>query len=957
MKNWLWLPAAVCFCTSGFSQKNPLLRVETYTLDNGFTVFLNEDPTASKVFGAVMVNAGAKQESPDATGMAHYLEHLLFKGTRTLGTVDYPKEKPFLDSIVVLYDELAKTALPEEKQKIRKHINELSLKASEYGLPNEFDKLLQSIGGTGINAFTDYDMTFYHNSFPAHEIDKWLDLYATRFQDPVFRSFQSELEVVYEEKNRSMDNFTWRIFEKFQTLLFPNLPYGQWPIIGSVEHLKNPQLSRMYAFFNKHYVADNMALILSGNFKTETVKPLIEKKFSALKKGPYEPATFPPLQPINGVRTEYVKYTPVKVGLIGYQTVPKNHPDRTALDVCEYLLFNESETGYLNRLQTNNEIMYCGAFPIVYNGAGGMFLFFVPKILSQSLDNAETKVMQGFSYIGDGKFTEEEFTSAKNDLMKTFEQELEQVEDRGVMIGQAFNYGITWEDHLSYPEKVQALTREEVMKAARTYYAGNYVRMISGTGFPKNEKLDKPPYKAVVTEQKGESEYAKGFSKLPSLPFTPRFVDFEKDVWQVSWKGGHKIYAVKNPVNDLFYLDIRFGAGKLHNPVLETATGFVEYCGAGKYSLQELKNAFAAIGCQYSLECSANFITLHLEGKESSLEPALDLARLVLNEPKAGEKSKDLLLNELGTERKFEKRTPDFGGRALLDYALFGNESVYKKRSSLKQIKAFSDAELLAAFLDVTQHYTAEIRYTGNTGREDFKTLLKSKLRLSTEERSDFVFREGKAVTKNEIYFVNDPKAVQSQVYFYVPGEAVNEQNYPAMDAFNEYFAGGFSGLVLQEIREYRSLAYATGGGYMDGPLPGKKGRLITYIGCQADKTAEAVEVMVSLIKNMPMKEERMKALQQSLKTKAGTSYPEFAHLAGFVAEWQRKGYTQDPNRYAFAAYDRFGPETITDFYEANIHNRPYIITVYGDKSRISLEKLKALGEVKEISLKDVVTF
>jgi len=190
--------------------------------------------------------------------MAHYLEHLLFKGTDELGTSDYEKEKPKLDSIAILYEKLALETDKDSKLAIQQLINKQALEASKYGLPNEFDKLLKGIGSTRINAFTDYDITFYHNLFPSHEIEKWLDIYAERFKNPVFRSFQSELEVVYEEKNRAMDGMERKIYEEINKALFPNLPYDQWDVLSKVEHLKNPSLQKMQAFYDKNYVAKNM---------------------------------------------------------------------------------------------------------------------------------------------------------------------------------------------------------------------------------------------------------------------------------------------------------------------------------------------------------------------------------------------------------------------------------------------------------------------------------------------------------------------------------------------------------------------------------------------------------------------------------------------------------------------------------------------------------------------------
>ena len=957
MKRLFFIPSFLLVVSAVCAQQGAALKVTSFKLDNGFTVFLNEDPSASKVFGAVMVNAGSKNESPDATGMAHYLEHLLFKGTHVMSTTDFEKEKPYLDSIVYLYDQLAAATTPEQKAQIQKTINNQAIKASEYGLPNEFDKLLRSIGSTGINAFTNTDMTFYHNSFPAHEMNKWLDIYAARFQNPIFRSFQSELEVVYEEKNRGMDNFTWRIFEKFQSMIFPNHPYGQWSTIGTVEHLKNPQLSKMYAFFNKHYVPDNMALILSGNFKTEDVIPIIKQKFNVAKSGDYVPTKLPPPTPLVGVQTAYVNYTPVKIGVVGFQTVPQNHPDRAALNVCEYLLFNQSETGYLNKLQRDGKMLFCGAFSIAYADAGCSFLFFVPKIFS-SPKTAEANAMAGYTYIKEGKFTDEELNAAKFNLVKEFKQELESVESRGIMIGEAFNTGMTWEEKMRYPEIINNLTREEIIRVAQKYYGDNYVRLISSTGFGKGEKLEKPPYKAVVTEQKGKSAYAEAFEKLPSMAFTPRFINFKSDVKQLEIEGGHHMYAVKNPINDLFYLELKFRTGKLKTPSLENVASFVNYCGAGQYDIDGLKNAFAAIGCTYGLSCEDNYLVLDLQGNQSSLASCLELANLILTEPKAGEKPKQLVVNDLKTNRKFERSTPDFMGRALMNYAVYGKESEYLQRESIKQVQAGSESKWLTDFKNITGKYSVDIIYTGNENPEQLAALIKDKLHLTTVPMSDeLVYKEGLPVTKNTIYFVNDKKAIQSQLYFYVPGEKTGKEKYADITAFNEYFSGGFSGLMMQEIREYRSLAYATGGRYAMAPIEGKSGKLITYIGCQADKTVEATDIMLSLIKNMPLKEERMTDLKQALKVKAGNSFPEFKELAATVEDYQRKGYSADPNGMAYEKYNDFDSNVLKQFYESHIQNKPYIITIYGDKSMIDLEKLKQYGEVIELQEKDFVVF
>ena len=249
MKTSIWV-FTMLFLISAFgagASEKP--RIETYKLKNGLTVILKEDHRQPKVFGVVITRAGAKDDPADATGMAHYQEHMLFKGTQTLGTTNWEKEKPHIDRIFELYDELGQTKNDSTRKAIQKQINEASLAAGEYAILNETSFLINAMGGTRLNAGTGPDQTIYYNQFPPNQIEKWLDLYSERFYKPVFRTFQSELEVVYEEKNMYDDQFFTGLYEAFNKDFFKNHPYGQRTTIGTAEDLKNPSLSKMYKFF------------------------------------------------------------------------------------------------------------------------------------------------------------------------------------------------------------------------------------------------------------------------------------------------------------------------------------------------------------------------------------------------------------------------------------------------------------------------------------------------------------------------------------------------------------------------------------------------------------------------------------------------------------------------------------------------------------------------------------
>ncbi len=214
MKQFLLMGVLSLFVCMTVAQNTDPLKVETYKLPNGLTVYLNPDHAMPTVQGMVMVKGGSKRDPKDATGIAHYFEHIMFKGTDKIGTINYDQEKVYLDSISALYDKLGETTEKNQRLAIQKEINRISLKAAEFAIPNEVDKILAEMGGKGMNAGTGHESIVYYNSFPSNQIEKWLEVYYERFRNPVFRLFQSGLETVFEEKNMYEDSPFEILFEE-----------------------------------------------------------------------------------------------------------------------------------------------------------------------------------------------------------------------------------------------------------------------------------------------------------------------------------------------------------------------------------------------------------------------------------------------------------------------------------------------------------------------------------------------------------------------------------------------------------------------------------------------------------------------------------------------------------------------------------------------------------------------
>ncbi|NVO01582.1 MAG: insulinase family protein [Bacteroidetes bacterium] len=939
------------FVLSNQAQNVPLPIIEQYTLANGLTVILSEDHAKPEVFGVVVTKAGSKNDPADATGMAHYQEHMLFKGTEELGTINWQLEKPLIDKIFELYDSLGKTKDAKAREAIQTQINEYSMKAGGYAIPNELDKIIKSIGGTKVNANTSADRTIFFNAFPPNQIEKWLDLYAHRFQNPVFRSFQSELEVVYEEKNLYNDNFSTGLIETFNKNFFKKHPYGQQSTIGTVENLKNPSLTKMYNFFKTYYVANNMALVITGDFNIEEIKPIIEKKFGVWRRG--DLPKFPTYveEPFKGREFVSAKLSPIKIGLFGFRTPANGDADEVALKVCNSILSNDNQTGLLDKLTLDSKLMAGVVLTMPYNDYGETFVLAVPKILGQSLDDAEKLVMGEFAKLRNGEFDDWMVDAVKNQLYKEFQLDLENSQDKALLISESFAQNKNINDYLNlYLKQIKSITKADVMNVAKKYYGDNYLAFYSKMGFPKKEKLEKPNYKPLQPKMNQESPYATVFKNINTKAPEPKFINFSQDVkvGQIFEKA--VLYYAVNPKNDVFSLKIKYGIGEHKNPKLKQAAELMNLCGTKRLKLVDLKSEFSKIGCSYSVSSDESYIIIELEGIESNMSIAISLIKELISEPVIDKEKLKVILEGEKTNRKMENTEPENIAKALIEFVKYKEESSFLRRLSIKEMEKL-DADSLVDIFKSAIKYEYEVHYCGQYDFEKVLPIMKEKLNNPPDfmQSESPVVRNEQIITENTVYLVNNKNALQSKIYLFVNGGVYKTELEPSIEAFNQYFSGDFSGLVLQEIREFRSLAYGAGAKYSIPKLIEKKSSLTGFVGTQADKTLEAIQVFTDLISKMPEKPERIENIKSYLIQSALTNKPGFRDLTETVEAWKLRGFIDDPAKSKIEAYQKITFQDLLNFYKTNIQNKPIAIAIVGDKKRIDLELLKKFGKIIEI--------
>ena len=947
-------------CCSYQSQAEDLnaLKVKEYRLENGLTVWLNEDHSQPKVFGAVVVKAGAK-DCPD-TGIAHYFEHMMFKGTDRIGTLDYESEKVLLDSIAMKYDELAMTEDTAARARLQKEINELSIRSSEYVIPNEFNRLINRFGGSGLNAATSYDATIYFNTFSPQYMVQWAEINSERLINPVFRLFQSELETVYEEKNMYGDFIGGQVMDTLMARYFGPHPYA-YPIIGSTKNLKNPRLTEMHKFFEDYYVASNMALILSGDFDAQQVMPILEKAFSRIRSGNAPKQEKVMLPPFNGRETMKVKFPIpfIKAMGLGFRGVSANHEDQVALNIAVNLLNNANGTGYLDKLMVEHKLMGALAINESMNEAGILAVAIMPKLLIQSYSSAEKMVWDEINRVKNGDFSDEMFNSLKLEQKRQYASSLENIDSRATVMMNLFSQGKSWNDYLNEVARIESITKEDVVRVAQKYFSNNYLCVTKSTGKYPKDNLPKPAFSPVVPRNAdASSSYAKQLEKIPEQQVAPRIIDFEKDVKTSKLTPLVTLYTTPNPLNDIFTLNISYGIGALEQPELMQLTNYLQLLGTESLSFEQFRSRLQSIGSTLAFDVTPDAFVMKVTGFDNHIDETMELVGDFIRHAKADDKKLRQIVDDAKVSEKAFFKSGDNVASALLEQVKYGDQSRYLRKLSLSQIKKLKGKDMLAIY-DKVRSVQCDLHYCGTLPVEKVIGTIRQHLPLerTTVASNSPYSRELKQYDRPTVFFIDMPDMAQSLVYGYVKGDPVDDKaSRHASRLFSVYFGGDMSSLMFQEIREFRSFAYRTSGRYQ---LPnhahkGTAGSFTAMLSTQSDKTLDALGVLDSLIREMPLKPERMEAVKQTLVNRINNDYPPFRNLSEKVASARMEGFDRDPAEEFLRDIATMDMQDISRFYREQISGRPVVYVIAGNRKHIDMKKLAEYGTIIKVKKKDI---
>ena len=936
--------------------ENDPTGLRLYTLDNGLKVYLSQNTDEPKIQTYIAVRAGSNYDPKESTGLAHYLEHMVFKGTHEIGTVNWEEEKAHLEKIAKLYELHRAEQDPEKKIALYKQIDEASLEASNHSIANEYDKMISSLGAEGTNAHTWFEETVYKNKIPANELEKWLTVESERFSELVLRLFHTELEAVFEEFNRGQDNDFRKSYAAMLKGLFPNHPYGQQSTIGTAEHLKNPSMIDIHNYFNKYYVPNNMAIVLVGDFDFDNTIAMVDTAFGKMERKEVVYPELPKEQPITEPIVKEVFGPTAESVSVAFRSEAIGSKQEKLLTLADMILAN-GNAGLIDlNLNQKQVVQRAGCSPTFLNDYGYHQFTGSPKE-GQTLDDVKDLLLQQIELLKKGEFDEWMIEAVVNDLKLSQTRQYENNTALASAYYNAFIHHENWTDKVAFLDELKKINKQDLVDFANSFYKNNYVVTYKRKGEDVNiAKVKNPGITPVNLNRGKQSEFVKNFQNIKSKDITPLFIDYNKELKKTSLENGVNVSYVENKNNDLFDLNIIFDMGKDNDKKLGLAVGYLDYLGTDKYTPEQLKKEFYKLGINYHVNTGNDKSYVGISGLKENLNEGLTLLEHLWENAVANQETYNKYVEKIAKGRddnKTQKGNILWSG--LYSYGQYGEHSRLRNIYQLDELEAINPDELVSIVKDL-RNYKQRIFYYG-------KDVSKAVTALNEKHKIPAVLKEypkpveyKELETGGNVYYVNYDM-VQAEMLLLAKGEPFKAENIAASTLFNTYFGSGLSSIVFQEIRESKSLAYSAFSSYRNASKKGDANYVMAYVGTQANKMEQAVNAMMDLMNDMPEAEEQFEAAKAATLKKIAAQRITKSNIFWSYERLQKLGIDNDNREVMYNTIKNMSMTDLKDFFNKNIKGEKYNVLVIGNKKDVDMKALSKLGKVQEMDVDNLFNY
>jgi len=929
------------------------LGTRIYTLDNGLKVYLSVNKDKPRIQTFIGVRVGAKNDPSETTGLAHYFEHLMFKGTSRFGTSDYGSEEVLLDEIEQLFEIYRQTDDANERKAIYARIDSVSQEASKLAIPNEYDKLMSAIGSQRTNAFTGYDMTAYMEDIPSNEVETWALIQSERFSNPVIRLFHTELETVYEEYNMSRTRDGRKVYESMLSALFPHHPYGTQTVLGTQEHLKNPSITNIKKYFDTYYVPNNMAVCMVGDLNPDEVIGVIDKYFGgfvrkevpALTVLPEEPITTPVVKEVVGLEAENIA--------IGFRMPAANTREAAVLEFIDYLLTN-GKAGLIDlNLVQKQKVLRAGSGVETMADYSIFELYGTPKE-GQTLEEVKELLLSQIEALKNGDFDEKLLQAVINNFK--LERYYQQQEYRYVAqtLLFAYLYNVDWKDEVGRIEMQSKLSKQDVMDFCKAHFNNNYAVVYKRKGTPDDKKIDKPAITPVSTNRDNESDFLAAVKTREVKPIAPVFLDFDKDLSRLTIKNALPLLYKQNTTNPIFSLYYVFEMGNNHDKALETAFKYLSYLGTSTKTAEEIKSELYQLACTFGVQATNERVYVYISGLSDNFDKALAILEERLADAKSDTAIYHNLVADILKSRADAKLSQSANFSVLRQYAQYGAHSPATHILSEAELKSLDPEELVNRTKSL-KNFEHTVIYYGPLSAKQITAALDKHHAVGDTLRpvpqpASFVEQP---TTANRVLLAQyDAK----QIYLALlhKGGSFDKALEAERNMYNAYFGGSMNSIVFQEMREARGLAYSANASYQRPGKPDRAYYMQAFIATQNDKMRDAVAAFQSILNDMPESEKAFALAKDNLLTDLRTERILRDNVAWYYLDQKEFGYETDSRRDLFVRIPAFTLDSVKAFQQKYVKDLPYTYCILGDIKDLDRKALDKIGKVSVLRQEDL---
>ena len=936
--------------------KGDPLKTKIYTLDNGLKVYMSVNKETPRLQTYIAVKVGSKNDPHETTGLSHYLEHLMFKGSESFGTSDYEAEKPLLDSIRALFEVYRTKTDPAERISLYHKIDSISYEASKIAIPNEYDKLMSIIGASGTNAFTSNDMTVYTEDIPSNEIDNWAKIEADRFRHPVIRGFHTELEAVYEEKNMSLTEDQEKAMEAIDSVLFTKHPYGLQTTLGTQEHLKNPSIINIENHRNNFYVPNNIAICVSGDFDPDTFVATIEKYFGDWEPNPdiktlqYEeeaPITAPVEKNVYGLDAEFV--------MVGWRTPGEKDFLRSEVgDLVSSILSNgKAGIADLDLIQAQKVNSFFG-FNYTRPDYGEFLLFGYPRA-GQSLEEVRELMLEEIAKLRAGDFDDELIQATINNYKLSKMRQLERNGNRAMAFVNSFINEHNWKDDALQMKRLEKVTKQQIVDWANEYLGANsHVTAYKRLGVDKNiDKIAAPAITPIETNRDKQSAFLKDIQQTEVKPIDPVFLDFSKDMKKGEISGLEFLYK-KNELNDIATLFCTFDKGTQNDPRLDIAFRYLDYLGTPDRSAEQIKKELYNLACNERYSAGPLQSNIGVTGLDENVGKAMAIVEDLIFNAVADTNILAEVKSDILKNRADEKLSQSGCFSALQRYIFYGPEFIGKNTLTNEQVLALTSDELLQAVRDLygKKH---DILYYGPSDEGAARKIIADCHKVSDNpEALEKEIPQDRRVEKSEVFIA----PYDANQFYYLQysndGNKFDVSNDPSVTMYNNYFGSGMNAIVFQEMREARGLAYSARAFLRTPSFKESDYSFYAFIASQNDKLREAVEAFDKIINDMPESPEAFEVAKTAVLNNLRTNRTTGISVLYDYLDLKDLGLTEDRDKAVFEKIQNMTLEDVKAFQQKWIKDRKYVYGLLGRESDFDMDFVRSLGPVTELTLEEI---